>query len=79
MGISRGEIMSRIKLKPCPFCGSVNVEIVHIIGTPPKIVCHGCEIRVEGGSVTAAVGKWNRRAYEQLEEEKAEQGSKDTS
>lgn len=54
-----------IKLKPCPFCGSVNVEIVHQTGMAPQIWCHNCGVKMEGGILTILVGKWNRRYKEE--------------
>lgn len=53
-----------IRLKPCPFCGSNKVEIVHHTGLAPRIVCFNCGVEIEGGTTTIVVGKWNRRHEE---------------
>lgn len=53
------------KLKPCPFCGSGDIEIL----TPyPKkddsalIYCFGCDLRIPKNSTPEAIAAWNRRA-----------------
>lgn len=53
------------KLKPCPFCGSSDVEI--LLPYPKKddsalIYCFGCGLRISRNSVSEVIATWNRRA-----------------
>ncbi|MEG0280609.1 MAG: Lar family restriction alleviation protein [Morganella sp. (in: enterobacteria)] len=53
------------KLKPCPFCGSDDVEI--LIPYQKKddsvlIYCFGCDLRIKKSSTPEAITAWNRRS-----------------
>lgn len=51
-------------LKPCPFCGNEEVEMLECVGTSimccPKCYTTG----PEGNTVEEAIEKWNRRVNE---------------
>lgn len=58
----------RIKLKPCPFCGSKSVHFT-TDGKKTWVICLSCGARswiVENGPRAAAIAAelWNRRAYD---------------
>ncbi len=60
--------MSEIKLKPCPFCGSDNVDIYKHKNENKCVVCYKC-YSGSGNYMTddLAVEAWNRRADERTE------------
>lgn len=47
------------KLKPCPFCGNLKVEIICIEGIKAFIVCQKC-------GVIANFDRWNFRNEEEI-------------
>jgi Lar family restriction alleviation protein len=51
--------MSKFKLKPCPFCGSTNIEHSKIW---IFIACNNCKAQISRPSEKEAVEAWNRRA-----------------
>jgi Lar family restriction alleviation protein len=62
--------MKSIKLKPCPFCGS---EDIKLFGT--TVNCCNCYAQsysslhgVAKERMKDAIEKWNRRAYEDVDE-----------
>lgn len=54
----------RVVLKPCPFCGNEEVEMLECVGTfivcCPKCYATG----PEGTTENQTIKKWNRRARE---------------
>lgn len=51
-------------LKPCPFCGSVDIEIVYEVKYqyPFYAYCNNCDVQTgRYGSKQGAVSEWNRR------------------
>lgn len=55
------------KLKPCPFCGSENLEIAinSIMVNPYYVWCFDCNaIGPDEKTKTKAIKKWNARANE---------------
>ena len=74
--------MSRIKLKPCPFCRQTkHLEIMHSVCYFPDehyychVYCHRCEALIYGAKCdtpeeaeASAVKRWNTR-YEEQEDE----------
>lgn len=59
--------MSKIKLKPCPFCGSKPVMNVERFSHPPKyiqciIVCPSCHVQLlRSGDEMIVANAWNKR------------------
>lgn len=52
-----------IKLKPCPFCGSENLDVASTNEHAHWIVCDDCDASAASGETLAeGVSKWNRRA-----------------
>ena len=54
------------KIKPCPFCGSENVQLEDL-GYPHHVYCENCAARVTGKGYgeegeADAIKAWNRRA-----------------
>ena len=54
------------QLKPCPFCGSKNVQLEDL-GYPPHVYCEDCAARITGRGYgedgeADAIKSWNRRA-----------------
>lgn len=74
------ELRSKLKLKPCPFCGHeplfaremLTADLRLIWGTGYRIYCPECEI-AEAREIEAeeAAEKWNRRAPEWVSTKKA--------
>ena len=59
----------KIKLKPCPFCGSHDIEIKQVIQDSWMIHCHQCHAAVQflknecwSSKTHAVIASWNRRA-----------------
>lgn len=52
--------MSIEELKPCPFCGSEDVECNDI-----KCSCHNCDASILTGRTERNIEHWNRRASEE--------------
>ena len=51
-----------IELKPCPFCGSSNIEIVEWIPSSYSVQCLNCEARTSREySKTLSIERWNTR------------------
>ena len=51
-----------IELKPCPFCGSSNIEIVEWIPSTYSVQCLNCEARTSREySKTLSIERWNTR------------------
>lgn len=61
------------KPKPCPFCGSEDVRLLKQ-GEPRWVVCFGCDARIPSiridinAAIAEMINKWNRRAYEEVNE-----------
>ena len=56
-----------IELKPCPFCGSADLNMYWDLGVETYITqCRGCwaEIKQYEGVKDKAINAWNRRAGE---------------
>ena len=52
------------KLKPCPFCGNKNIDIVTFHGMF-QVICQWCHIMTEEKETKKeAVDDWNKRAKE---------------
>jgi Lar family restriction alleviation protein len=54
------------ELKPCPFCGSKDIEIIQW-GKSEKarvyeVYCHGCAVHRYNSFEQKAISEWNRRA-----------------
>ena len=65
--------MGKIELKPCPFCGSTNVQLRPTDSNYVyyHVQCNNC--MAQGGAriwEEDAVAAWNQRAYEQMLDEK---------
>ena len=67
--------MEEVKLKPCPFCGNKQPELVHVTWATPNsylVRCQSCGATSSGGganngfnsfySHTKAIESWNMRA-----------------
>jgi Lar family restriction alleviation protein len=56
------------ELKPCPFCGSLNVHVLeeyHFANVFKPVVCRTCGCRTESvRDEQKAIEAWNRRAEE---------------
>ena len=51
-----------IELKPCPFCGSSNIEIMEWIPSTYSVQCLNCEARTSREySKTLSIERWNTR------------------
>lgn len=50
-------------LRPCPFCGSVDLVIDHLVDDHDWFVsCNGCEIQqIANYTEVQAIERWNRR------------------
>lgn len=58
----------QIKLKPCPFCGSIPTVETHQFYASHYVRCKGCNVTTPPNSdIKIAVKLWNRRAGEQNE------------
>lgn len=66
-------VEKEIELLPCPFCGSEDVEPIHICGSwgyissKDYITCNSCGAQggvVKDGKLSDAIEKWNMRAEE---------------
>ena len=59
-----------IKLKPCPFCGSENIEFIKPYDDEPDLddgflLCHRCEFASDiFANEQMIADKWNQRAKE---------------
>lgn len=58
-----------VKLKPCPFCGSEDLEIKQVIQDSWMIHCHQCHAAVQflknecwSSKTHAVIDSWNQRA-----------------
>ncbi len=56
--------MAGIELKPCPFCGSINLELTSTSNGCKVIHCADCGATMIGAYMERAVKKWNRRVYD---------------
>lgn len=56
------DVVERMALKPCPFCGGEPTEPVRQPEGHWKIFCHGCGIHKRGPKEAYAVAAWNARA-----------------
>lgn len=61
--------MSEVKLKPCPFCGSEDLEIEYsCLGLRGKrfadVACVECGVTMHGDCDEEAIQHWNRRYTE---------------
>ena len=60
--------MNEIKLKPCPFCGDENIEVVRT-GTPRRsciVACTNCSCSLESNE--QGYGYWWNWRYNEQEE-----------
>ena len=56
----------RIKLRPCPLCGSDALPFPHgppfvSMASAPHVICRKCKARVSARTMVGAARKWNRR------------------
>lgn len=61
------------EFKPCPFCGSTNIETLEQGPFPARlswVKCRECYamIKRKGGELQKAAAAWNRRAADHTEE-----------
>ena len=69
-GLIRAEEHDRKLLKPCPFCGSVEIHTyeptMYEMGNDASVNCENpiCEAEVRGRTLKEAISKWNRRVNE---------------
>jgi Lar family restriction alleviation protein len=55
----------KLKLKPCPFCGSEAHSYAQSPGLPiGNIICRECGVNMEGVNEENAIHQWNRRTGE---------------
>ena len=55
------------ELKPCPFCGSTDVEAEHIYPDVYCVVCRGCAADLGNfGTFQEARTRWNTRSPDKL-------------
>lgn len=61
---------TELVLKPCPFCGSVDINTyeptIYEVGNDASVRCQdpSCGVEVRAPTLKMAVAKWNRRAKE---------------
>jgi hypothetical protein len=51
-------IRGDVALKPCPFCGSADIQL---FGPTEGVNCRGCHAQVFGAGTESDIATWNRR------------------